>query len=101
MEPKAESESSLPAMTKCKKSSSTGTGSKRWNIRYLLKRSNSEGKEHPMVLLTPKKVDSPKAKKNSGELISKSRSQLKAQSGSRNVLSVNVQDPCFHLFPSC
>ncbi|KAL4588830.1 hypothetical protein LXL04_001726 [Taraxacum kok-saghyz] len=45
---------SLPAMTKIKKSSSTGSGSKRWGIRYLLWRSKSDGKE-PVVLLTPKK----------------------------------------------
>ncbi|XP_076928983.1 uncharacterized protein LOC143593150 [Bidens hawaiensis] len=53
---------SSPAMTKCKKSSSTGSGSKRWRFRYLLRRSNSEGKE-PMVLLTSKKE-----KRNSGEV---------------------------------
>ncbi|GJY42926.1 hypothetical protein Tco_0431139 [Tanacetum coccineum] len=73
-----ESESSSSSMTKCKKSSSTGSGSKRWSISYFLKRSNSEGKEHPMVLLTHKKVDSPKLKRNSGE-VSKSGSRLKAQ----------------------
>ncbi|XP_076905160.1 uncharacterized protein LOC143560835 [Bidens hawaiensis] len=39
-------------LSKCKKSSSTGSGSKRWRIRdYLLRRSNSEGKD-PMVLLS-------------------------------------------------
>lgn len=54
-------------LSKCKKSSSTGSGSKRWRIRDLLRRSNSEGKE-PMVLLTPKKVEIPKQKKNSGEV---------------------------------
>ncbi|XP_076945226.1 uncharacterized protein LOC143616220 [Bidens hawaiensis] len=38
-------------LSKCKKSSSTGSGSKRWRIRdYLLRRSNSEGKD-PMMLL--------------------------------------------------
>ncbi|KAK9050564.1 hypothetical protein SSX86_030466 [Deinandra increscens subsp. villosa] len=60
---------SSPAMSKCKKSSSTGSGSKRWRIRYLLRRSNSEGKE-PVVLLTRKKSDSPnpKQKRNSGEV---------------------------------
>ncbi|KAL4563209.1 hypothetical protein LXL04_027245 [Taraxacum kok-saghyz] len=51
--PKADCGSS-PAMTKIKKSSSTGSGSKRWGIRYLLWRSKSDGKE-PVVLLTPKK----------------------------------------------
>ncbi|KAI3824008.1 hypothetical protein L1987_05455 [Smallanthus sonchifolius] len=65
--PKAEGGSS-PVMSKCKKSSSTGSGSKRWRIRYLLRRSNSEGKE-PMVLLAPKKADSSKLKRNSGEVL--------------------------------
>lgn len=35
--------------SKCKKSSSTGSGLKQWRIRDLLRRSNSEGKE-PMVI---------------------------------------------------
>ncbi|KAI3716980.1 hypothetical protein L1987_68246 [Smallanthus sonchifolius] len=65
--PKAEGGSS-PVMSKCKKSSSTGSGSKRWRFRYLLRRSNSEGKE-PMVLLAPKKADSSKLKRNSGEVL--------------------------------
>ncbi|KAI3699806.1 hypothetical protein L2E82_44354 [Cichorium intybus] len=74
--PKADGGSS-PSMTKCKKSSSTGSVSKRWSIRYLLRRSNSERKE-PMVLLTPKKIDSPKQRRNSGE-VSKVAGRLKAQ----------------------
>ncbi|PWA38345.1 hypothetical protein CTI12_AA582180 [Artemisia annua] len=77
--PKTESGSSSPSMTKCKKSSSTGSGSKRWSIRYLLKRSNSECNVKPMALLSSnKKVDSPKPKRNSGE-VSKFRSRFKAQ----------------------
>ncbi|KAL7610929.1 uncharacterized protein LOC111895443 [Lactuca sativa] len=68
---------SPPRMNKCKKSSSTGSGSKRWSIRCLLRRSNSEGKE-PMVLLTPKKVDSQKQKRNSG-VVSKVAGRLKVQ----------------------
>ncbi|KAL4568369.1 hypothetical protein LXL04_023980 [Taraxacum kok-saghyz] len=75
--PKAADGCSSPSMTKCKKSSSTGSGSKRWSIRYLLRRSNSEGKD-PVVLLTPKKVDSPKQKRNSGE-VSKVAGRYKAQ----------------------
>ncbi|KAI3699805.1 hypothetical protein L2E82_44353 [Cichorium intybus] len=74
--PKADGGSS-PDLSKIKKSSSTGSGSKRWGIRYLLRRSNSEGKE-PVVLLTPKKVDSPKQKRNSGE-VSKVAGRLKSQ----------------------
>ncbi|KAK1440869.1 hypothetical protein QVD17_06701 [Tagetes erecta] len=54
-------------LSKCKKSSSTGSGSKRWRIRDLLRRSNSEGKE-PIMLLSHKKVDAPKRKVNSGEV---------------------------------
>ncbi|KAD5961117.1 hypothetical protein E3N88_12590 [Mikania micrantha] len=53
-------------LSKCKKSSSTGSGSKRWRIRDLLRRSYSDGKE-PMVLLTHKKVEIPKQKLSSGE----------------------------------
>ncbi|KAK1438834.1 hypothetical protein QVD17_04645 [Tagetes erecta] len=60
--------------TKWKKTNSTGSvGSKRWIFRYLLRRSNSEGKK-PMVLLSnSKKLDSAKQK-------GKSREVLKAQS---------------------
>ncbi|XP_071709574.1 uncharacterized protein [Rutidosis leptorrhynchoides] len=63
----------LSSLSKCKKSSSTGSGSKRWRIRDLLRRSNSEGKE-PIMLLTDnsnkKKVDAEVSKQNrsSGEL---------------------------------
>ncbi|GKB12589.1 reverse transcriptase domain-containing protein [Tanacetum coccineum] len=71
--PKTESGSSSPAMTKCKKSSSTGSGSKRWSIRYLLKRSNSESNVKPMVL------SSSKQKRNSGE-VTRAVSRLKGQS---------------------
>ncbi|PWA90852.1 hypothetical protein CTI12_AA096280 [Artemisia annua] len=70
--PKTESGSSSPAMKKCKKSSSTGSGSKRWSIRNLLKRSNSEGTE-PMVLLSSRQ------KRNSGE-VTRAVSRLKGQS---------------------
>nr|GFA13648.1 hypothetical protein [Tanacetum cinerariifolium] len=71
--PKTESGSSSPAMSKCKKSSSTGSGSKRWSIRYLLKRSNSESNVKPMVLLSSKQ------KRNSGE-VTRAVSGLKGQS---------------------
>ncbi|KAK1438835.1 hypothetical protein QVD17_04646 [Tagetes erecta] len=71
--PKADGGSSPVAKTTWKKSNSTGSsGSKRWIFRYLLRRSNSEGKK-PMVLLSSKKLDSPKLK-------GKSREVLKAQS---------------------
>nr|GEU30518.1 hypothetical protein [Tanacetum cinerariifolium] len=55
--------SSSPQMTKCKKSSSTGSRTKRWSIRYLLKRSNSQCNVKPMAFLSSnKKVESPKHK---------------------------------------
>ncbi|KAL8097774.1 uncharacterized protein LOC141682850 [Apium graveolens] len=50
--PKNDVESS-PAT--CKKSKSTGSASKRFRIRDLIKRSNSEGKTSSLVFLTPKK----------------------------------------------
>ncbi|KAL4568370.1 hypothetical protein LXL04_023981 [Taraxacum kok-saghyz] len=68
---------SAHSITKCKKSRSTGSGAKRWSIRYLLRRSNSEGKE-PVTLLTPKKSGSPKQRRNSGE-VSKVSGRLKVQ----------------------
>ncbi|XP_071696032.1 uncharacterized protein [Rutidosis leptorrhynchoides] len=45
---------------KCKKSNSTGssTGSKKWRIRYLLRRSNSDGKEPTVILNRRLKQDS-------------------------------------------
>ncbi|XP_023747285.1 uncharacterized protein LOC111895440 [Lactuca sativa] len=65
-------------MSKCKKSSSAGSRTKRWSIRYFfLRRSNSEGKE-PMVFLTPTKVNSTKQKRNSGEVL-KVGGRLKVQ----------------------
>ncbi|KAM0055553.1 hypothetical protein Hdeb2414_s0006g00207481 [Helianthus debilis subsp. tardiflorus] len=51
-----------------KKNSSIGYGSKWWIIRYLLKRSNSEGKE-AVLLLTRAKADGLKQKRTSGEVL--------------------------------
>ncbi|XAR58196.1 hypothetical protein NMG60_11026609 [Bertholletia excelsa] len=42
--------------SRCKKSSSTGTASKRWKLLDLVRRSNSDGKAH-FVNLTPKIVE--------------------------------------------
>ncbi|CAA3016877.1 Hypothetical predicted protein [Olea europaea subsp. europaea] len=39
--------------SQCKKSKSTGSGSKRWKFRDLVRRCNSEGKDS-FILLTPK-----------------------------------------------
>ncbi|CAI9263574.1 unnamed protein product [Lactuca saligna] len=69
---------SLPCMSKCKKSSSAGSRTKRWSIRYFfLWRSNSEGKE-PVVFMNPTKVNSTKQKRNSGEVL-KVAGRLKVQ----------------------
>lgn len=43
-----------PSPERCKKSSSTGSASKRWRFRDLLRRSNSDGKDS-FVFLTPSK----------------------------------------------
>nr|XP_043634672.1 uncharacterized protein LOC122605782 [Erigeron canadensis] len=71
-------------LSKCKKSSSTGSGSKRWRIKdLLLMRSNSEGKEPPMILFTDNnndKVDLRKEKGNSGEVAVYSGGKTKPKS---------------------
>ncbi|CAK9154289.1 unnamed protein product [Ilex paraguariensis] len=56
--------------SECKKSNSTGSASKRWKIRDLLRRSNSDGKDS-FVFLTPKAREEkhPKEKKNTGEFV--------------------------------
>ncbi|KAL0381726.1 UNVERIFIED_CONTAM: hypothetical protein Sangu_0236900 [Sesamum angustifolium] len=43
-----------PMPSQCKKSKSTGSASKRWKFRDLLRRSNSDGKDS-FVFLTPKR----------------------------------------------
>ncbi|KAL1538567.1 hypothetical protein AAHA92_27295 [Salvia divinorum] len=48
--------SDLPSPSRCKKSKSTGSASKRWKFRDLMRRSNSEGKDS-LVFLTPKNRD--------------------------------------------
>ncbi|XP_051120171.1 uncharacterized protein LOC127243954 [Andrographis paniculata] len=45
-----------PSPSRCDKSMSTGSGSKRWKFRDLLRRSNSEGKGN-FVFVTPKKTE--------------------------------------------
>ncbi|KAK4346303.1 hypothetical protein RND71_032642 [Anisodus tanguticus] len=44
----------VPEPSRCKKSNSTGSAFKRWSIRDLMRRSNSEGKDS-FVFLTPEK----------------------------------------------
>lgn len=54
--------------------SGSGSGSKRWKLRDLLRRSNSDGKG-PFVFLTPKhredKTDAPKQRRNSSDGVRK------------------------------
>ncbi|KAG6395948.1 hypothetical protein SASPL_142082 [Salvia splendens] len=45
--------SDLPSPSRCKKSKSTGSASKRWKFRDLMRRSNSDGGDS-LVFLTPK-----------------------------------------------
>ncbi|KAG9151346.1 hypothetical protein Leryth_020951 [Lithospermum erythrorhizon] len=45
-----------PSPSMCNKSKSTGFGSKRWKLRDLLRRSNSEGKDS-FIFLTPKRKE--------------------------------------------
>ncbi|OWM71539.1 hypothetical protein CDL15_Pgr005726 [Punica granatum] len=47
--------------SRCKKSNSTGSCSKRWRLRDLMRRSNSDGKDS-FVFLTPSSSSSPTAK---------------------------------------
>ncbi|CAK9162797.1 unnamed protein product [Ilex paraguariensis] len=64
--------------SRCKKSNSTGSSSKGWKIRDLIRRSNSDGKDS-FVFLTPKnteekpgkskKIENPKEKKTPGEIV--------------------------------
>ncbi|KAK4392989.1 hypothetical protein Sango_1769700 [Sesamum angolense] len=60
-----------PSPSRCNKSKSTGSGSKRWKIRDLLRRSNSDGKDS-FVFLTPKNreekssTEAPKKAKGKG-----------------------------------
>ncbi|XP_062106855.1 uncharacterized protein LOC133818155 [Humulus lupulus] len=42
-----------PTPGRCRKSKSTGSSSKRWSFRELLRRCNSDGKESSFVFLTP------------------------------------------------
>lgn len=59
----------LPALGDCKKSKSTGSGSKGWRIKDIFGRSNSAGKDM-ILFLCPKKIDASKQKRrvNSGEV---------------------------------
>lgn len=52
-----------PFPTECKKSSSTGSASKRWKLRDLLRRMNSDVNDS-YVFLTPKKEENSKSKES-------------------------------------
>ncbi|OIS99075.1 PREDICTED: uncharacterized protein LOC109231756 [Nicotiana attenuata] len=74
---------SEPSPSRCKKSNSTGSAFKRWSIRDLMRRSNSDGKDS-FVFLTPgkgTKNETSKAK-NSAEV---SKAAGKSKKGSSNV----------------
>ncbi|KAK3011268.1 hypothetical protein RJ639_012013 [Escallonia herrerae] len=85
----AESVESSPS--RCKKSSSTGSASKRWKFRDLLRRCNSEGKDS-FVFLTPKnkeekpeggaKVEHPKERRNSVDYKVAGKAKAKGSAGS-------------------
>ncbi|XP_004232296.1 uncharacterized protein [Solanum lycopersicum] len=71
-----------PSPSRCKKSNSTGSAFKRWNIRDLMRRSNSDGKDS-FLFLTPEKglrnetskaKDSAEASKIAGKLKAKGNS---------------------------
>lgn len=70
---------------RCKKSNSTGS-SKRWKLRDLLHRSNSDGKE-TFVFLTP-------SKKNGAE-------EAKAAAIASERVKVNVKDHLYHVKSNC
>lgn len=73
--------------SRCKKSNSTGSVSKRWKLRDLIRRSNSAGKD-AFVFLTPKNtehkaekiehVEKSKEKRNSGDAV-----KLKTKGGEK------------------
>lgn len=69
--------SDLPSPNRCKKSKSTGSASKRWKFRDLLRRSNSDGKES-LVFLTPKNRE----EKLPAEIQKKSKGKGSSTSGS-------------------
>lgn len=67
-----------PPPSRCKKSKSTGSASKRWKLPEFLRRSNSEGKDS-FVLMTPKQRDE---KRDRTETSKKSTEKIAAVSSS-------------------
>lgn len=71
-----------PSPSRCKKSNSTGSAFKRWNIRDLMRRSNSDGKDS-FVFLTPEKgLKSETSKAKDSAEASKVAGKLKAKGNS-------------------
>uniref|UniRef100_A0A803QJ44 Uncharacterized protein n=1 Tax=Cannabis sativa TaxID=3483 RepID=A0A803QJ44_CANSA len=55
-----------PTPGRCRKSKSTGSSSKRWSFRELLRRCNSDGKESSFVFLTPSSSSKQKVEEKIG-----------------------------------
>ncbi|XP_055804438.1 uncharacterized protein LOC129873380 [Solanum dulcamara] len=73
-----------PSPSRCKKSNSTGSAFKRWNIRDLMRRSNSEGKDS-FIFLTPEKgLKNETSKAKDSAETSKVARKLKANGNSSN-----------------
>ncbi|WMV17542.1 hypothetical protein MTR67_010927 [Solanum verrucosum] len=71
-----------PSPSRCKKSNSTGSAFKRWSIRDLMRRSNSDGKDS-FVFLTPEKgLKSERSKAKDSAEASKVAGKLKAKGNS-------------------
>lgn len=89
-----------PSPSRCKKSNSTGSAFKRWNIRDLMRRSNSEGRKDSFVFLTPgkgmknetsKAKDSTEASKVTGKLKTKGSSSS-GDKGSSSAAAVYLRN---------
>ncbi|KAL5544203.1 hypothetical protein UlMin_007987 [Ulmus minor] len=65
---------------RCKKSSSTGTSSKRWSFRDLLSRSHSDGKE-TFMFISPGKLKAGKGSSGDRKVAGKGSSKIVAEGG--------------------
>ncbi|CAN4082447.1 unnamed protein product [Withania somnifera] len=71
-----------PSPSRCNKSNSTGSTFKRWSIRDLMRRSNSEGRKDSLVFLTPEKGMKNGTSKEAKDSSSKVAGKLKAKGSS-------------------
>lgn len=71
-----------PSPSRCKKSNSTGSAFKRWNIRDLMRRSNSEGKDSFIFLTPEKELKNENSKAKDSAETSKVAGKLKAKGSS-------------------